>query len=250
MENQQDANVCKNQTIPSSARHPLGWIAKAEKCFKEKIHAKTIELGTHSNMKQKLELELQQLNVSLNLLKNFKDEEDEELLKKSSQFSTLSSKNIGVKRMGELDIKPFIDDMKKQYNGDEVGIRAIELHSLWEDNIKNPNWHPFKIIASDGLMKQVINEEDEKLVELKKSIGKAAYDAVVVALTEIEEYNPAVRYPILELWNYKEKRRATLQEGIQFLLNKQSIERKVGKWKRGTDLERAVDVDVGKKQKA
>ncbi|MCI06271.1 XH/XS domain protein, partial [Trifolium medium] len=97
---------------------------------------------------------------------------------------------------------------------------------------------------------QVIDEEDEKLDGLKKSIGKAAYDAVVVALTELEEYNPAGRSPILELWNYKEKRRATLQEGIQFLVNNQSNERKGGKCKRGTDPEKGIDVDDGKKHKA
>jgi hypothetical protein len=68
---------------------------------------------------------------------------------------------------------------------------------------------------------------------------------VVVALTELDEYNPGVRCPILELWNYKEKRRATLQEGICFLVNKQSNERK-----RGTDSERGIDVDDGKKHKA
>jgi hypothetical protein len=73
---------------------------------------------------------------------------------------------------------------------------------------------------------------------------------VVVALTELDEYNPGVRCPILELWNYKEKRRATLQEGICFLVNKQSNERKGGKCKRGTDSERGIDVDDGKKHKA
>jgi hypothetical protein len=65
----------------------------------------------------------------------------------------LPFKNIGVKRMGELDIKPFIDAMKKKYNKDEAGIRAFELHSLWEENIRHPNWYPFKIILTDGLAK-------------------------------------------------------------------------------------------------
>ncbi|KAK2441914.1 protein INVOLVED IN DE NOVO [Trifolium repens] len=202
MENQQNADGCENQTkgkmISSEARRPLGWIAKAEKCFKEKIHAKTIELEKNANMKQNLELEIKQLKVSLNLLKDFKDEEDDESLQdlhelnqtlvihgrkindelqdarkeliNSSQFSTLPFKNIGVKRMGELDIKPFIDAMKKKYNENEAEIRAFELHSLWEENIRNPNWYPFKIILTDGLAKQVIDEEDEKLDGLKKNI--------------------------------------------------------------------------------
>jgi hypothetical protein len=43
MENQQNADGCKNQTkgkmISSEARRPLGWIAKAEKCFKVFFHS-------------------------------------------------------------------------------------------------------------------------------------------------------------------------------------------------------------------
>lgn len=63
-------------------RHPLGWIAKAEKCFEEKLKAKSLELKKQVNMKENLELEIQQLQVSLSLLKDFEDDEDEELLKK------------------------------------------------------------------------------------------------------------------------------------------------------------------------
>jgi hypothetical protein len=75
----------------------------------------------------------------------------------------------------------------------------------------------------------VIDEDDTKLKGLKKSFGKAAYNAVVVALKEMNEYNPSGGYPTSELWNHKEKRRATLKEGIQFLANNQSNKRKRGK---------------------
>jgi hypothetical protein len=37
----------------------------------------------------------------------------------------------------------------------------------------------------------VIDEDDTKLKGLKKSFGKAAYNAVVVALKEMNEYNPS-----------------------------------------------------------
>ncbi|RHN68238.1 hypothetical protein MtrunA17_Chr3g0111691 [Medicago truncatula] len=84
----------------------------------------------------------------------------------------------------------------------------------------------------------VINEQDEKLNELKESIGEAAYDAVAIALKEMNEYNPSGGCLISELWNHKEERRATLQEGIQFLANNPSNKRK-----RGSVLERVIDVD-------
>ncbi|MCH94501.1 myosin-2 heavy chain-like [Trifolium medium] len=71
----------------------------------------------------------------------------------------------------------------------------------------------------DGKEKEIIKDDDEKLNGLRKELGEKAYNAVVAALTEINQYNPSGRYVTSELWNYKAGRRATLQEGVQFLLN-------------------------------
>jgi hypothetical protein len=68
-------------------------------------------------------------------------------------------------------------------------------------------------------LQEIIKDDDEKLNGLRKEVGENAYNAVVAALTEINEYNPSGRYVTSELWNYKAGRKATLQEGVQFLLN-------------------------------
>lgn len=68
-------------------------------------------------------------------------------------------------------------------------------------------------------IQEFIKDDDEKLNGLRKEVGERAYNAVVAALNEINEYNPSGRYVTSELWNYKEGRRATLQEGVKFLLN-------------------------------
>jgi len=65
-----------------------------------------------------------------------------------------------------------------------------------------------------------LNDEDEKLEGLKKDYGEEVYKAVASALMEINEYNPSGRYIISELWNYQEERKATLREGVKFLLDK------------------------------
>lgn len=65
-----------------------------------------------------------------------------------------------------------------------------------------------------------MNDEDEKLQDLKKDYGEEVYRAVTTALKEINEYNPSGRYIISELWNYEEDRKATLREGVKFLLDK------------------------------
>jgi len=66
---------------------------------------------------------------------------------------------------------------------------------------------------------EIIEDDDEKLKNLKKEWGEGAYKAVVQALSEINEYNPSGRYVTTVVWNYKEGRRATLKEGVQLLLN-------------------------------
>lgn len=66
-------------------------------------------------------------------------------------------------------------------------------------------------------MQRVIDENDEELGKLKQEFGDEIYDAVTVALKEIEEYNPSGRYAIPELWNFKEGRKATLKEVISYI---------------------------------
>ena len=65
----------------------------------------------------------------------------------------------------------------------------------------------------------IVRDDDEMLNELKNDLGEGAYKAVVQALSEINEHNPSGRYLTSVVWNYKEGRRASLKEGVQFLLN-------------------------------
>ncbi|KAJ7960130.1 Factor of DNA methylation 2 [Quillaja saponaria] len=133
--------------------------------------------------------------------------------------------------MGELDTRPFHEAMKRKYNEEDAEERASELCSLWEEYLKDPDWHPFKVTTVEEKHQESIDEEDQKLKDLKKEMGDGAYRAVVAALMEINEYNPSGRYITSELWNYGEGRRATLREGIAFLLNKWKIsKRKRGMW--------------------
>lgn len=57
---------------------------------------------------------------------------------------------IGVKRMGALDNKPFYEAMKRKYNEEEADMRASELCSLWEEYLKDPDWHPLKVTTFEG----------------------------------------------------------------------------------------------------
>ncbi|XP_022755771.1 factor of DNA methylation 4 isoform X2 [Durio zibethinus] len=126
---------------------------------------------------------------------------------------------IGVKRMGELDIKPFQTAAKRKYSAVEADVKSAELCSLWQDYLRDPSWHPFKILTDkEGNSKEILDEEDEKLIAVKTEFGDEVYTAVTMALAQMNEYNPSGRYIVPELWNFNEGRKATLTEGVQHLL--------------------------------
>lgn len=54
--------------------------------------------------------------------------------------------------------------------------------------------------------------------DLKSNFGDDVYESVVNALKEMHEYNPSGRYTTPVLWNFKEGRKATLKEGVAFIL--------------------------------
>lgn len=65
-------------------------------------------------------------------------------------MSTGSRANIGVKRMGEMDEKPFRSACKQMFSKEDADLKAAEYCSKWQDELRNQEWHPFKIISVDG----------------------------------------------------------------------------------------------------
>lgn len=58
---------------------------------------------------------------------------------------------------------------------------------------------------------------------MKDEYGDEVYRAVATALMEVNEYNPSGRYPIPEIWNAKEGRKAPLKEGISYLIRQWKV---------------------------
>ncbi|KAM0999476.1 hypothetical protein ACFX15_005986 [Malus domestica] len=139
---------------------------------------------------------------------------------------------IGVKRMGELDNKPFRSALKRpcpSKRGAGLDGKAKKLCSLWEQHLRDPNWQPFRIIMNEQQKPtEFIDEQDEKLRGLREEFGEQVFQAVKTALAELNEYNPSGRFPVPELWNFKEKRKATVTfELLDIFKNKsEDLERK------------------------
>ncbi|KAK7255141.1 hypothetical protein RIF29_28545 [Crotalaria pallida] len=126
--------------------------------------------------------------------------------------------NIGLKRMGELDNKIFVNACKKKFPLEEAQTKGAVLCSLWQENVKNSHWHPFKVTKVADKLIEVIDEEDEKLRSLKQEWGDEIYSAVATAVTEIKEYNPSGGYTVNELWNFKDNKKARLKEVISYVV--------------------------------
>lgn len=63
---------------------------------------------------------------------------------------------IGVKRMGDLDVKPFQIAIKRICS-EEADVKTLEVCSLWEAYLADPNWHPFKIVTDKEGRAKVYN---------------------------------------------------------------------------------------------
>ncbi|KAL7108951.1 hypothetical protein ACP275_06G145400 [Erythranthe tilingii] len=128
---------------------------------------------------------------------------------------------FSIKMMGEISRKPFEDMCFKKYSNSKTDWRneSQKLFSMWEENVKNPQWRPFKrFIKHDGTFQETIDENDAKLKELRKEGSEKVYESVVNAVLEMNEYNPSRRYSnIPELWNNKENRKASLKEIIHYI---------------------------------
>ncbi|KAM6576755.1 hypothetical protein CsatB_028592 [Cannabis sativa] len=124
--------------------------------------------------------------------------------------------SFGVKKMGELESQTFIDATKSWKDNIYVGMQKC---SYWNDHIRDPHWHPFKLINIDGVLTQVIDEKDEKLKEVKEELGENVCEAVKTALIEMNEYNPSGRVAVSELWNFQKDVKASLKEVVEYIID-------------------------------
>lgn len=244
--------------VKEKADEDVKKLMEEHKREKEVALARILQLERELDQKQKLELEIAQLKGKLKVMEHLEGEEDidkkigeiHQRLKEDKEgleelHNTLVMKEreanqeliearkvliegltkllkgptlIGIKRMGDLDLKPFEIACKKKFPAEEADIKASELCSSWDEEIRNPSWHPFKIIQHDGQTEEVIDENDPKLKSLWIEFGDDVYNAAKKALFELNEYNPSGRYPVPELWNCKEERKATMKEVIHYIV--------------------------------
>ncbi|TXG49800.1 hypothetical protein EZV62_025675 [Acer yangbiense] len=164
---------------------------------------------------------LESLNHTLTLKESMSNQELQDARKeliRSLQDMLSSPATLAIKRMGEVDRTPFQQACSLKFPDGDWEVMSAELCSTWEENVKDPHWHPFKTVVYQGNLRETIDDDDEKLKDLRNEYGEAVYEAVTNALLELNEYNPSGRYVVPEVWNLQERRKATLKEIIQYIM--------------------------------
>ncbi|KAI6668974.1 hypothetical protein NL676_003859 [Syzygium grande] len=190
------------------------------------------------------ELLKQQLNTALIYKERQSNDELQEARKHLiDAFRGITGAHIGINRMGDLDTRPFLE-VSMQKNDGLAEEDGLVLCSLWEKLLADPSWHPFKFIEAQGKLQEVIDDEDEKLKGLREEMGDEVYEAVSTALLEMNEYNPIGRFVVPELWNYRTGRKASLKEGIEYVLKQwQTDQRKMNRLRRGNNRRSRCDLE-------
>ncbi|KAL0417862.1 UNVERIFIED_CONTAM: Factor of DNA methylation 4 [Sesamum radiatum] len=195
-------------------------LVEEQKRQKQLLHKKIIDLEAKLDQKQALELQIQRMKGAIEVMKYITDEGDkedekklesveEELRDKLEELDGLESLNqaliIKERRTNDelqearkqlikwANGKPFVKAANMKYGGEDVTVKAMQLCSLWEDYLRDPSWHPYKVVMDGGTPKEILDENDEKLKELKTELGDEVYETVTTALHEMNEYNPSGR---------------------------------------------------------
>ncbi|CDY63974.1 BnaC02g46630D [Brassica napus] len=196
----------KNEELKKVRKELKQIITNKDKMLKKVIKEKKEELEKLGDINSALIIKERQSTYEL-------QEAHTELIR---GFRDLSGEGsvIGVKRMGEVDGKPFLKVCEQRFNGENVGLQHAMLCSEWQKNINDSAWYPFKLVVTGEKMKEVVDDEDDKLKKLSEELGEDVMNAVKTALEELNDFNPSGRYSVPALWNFEHGRKATLSEGI------------------------------------
>ncbi|RZB65541.1 Factor of DNA methylation 1 [Glycine soja] len=166
-----------------------------------------LKLEKEMGNEQKLNLEIAELEEQLKVLKCVNSEEADHENKRKIEIEEIEEK------LEDMIFYMSVKDDENQALEKKVQEAKTEL----ED-------------ARQQIIKEVIDENDPKLLSLKNDLGEEAYVVVVTALKELHEYhnsddaenthNSSEKQVIPEIWDSQNGRRATVTEALKYISNR------------------------------
>ncbi|KAK7279898.1 hypothetical protein RJT34_24957 [Clitoria ternatea] len=118
----------------------------------------------------KLKLEIVELEGQLNVLKHMNVMGADEEKRKKKQIQEMKETleelkfdmselpkilkggtDIGVKKLGEINAKPFKVVCKNMYKDNKkASLECAKLHAEWQNQILDSSWHPFRVLEIEG----------------------------------------------------------------------------------------------------
>ncbi|KAK7848107.1 factor of dna methylation 2 [Quercus suber] len=131
------------------------------------LHAQINTLRKELDEKTDAMQDLESLNCVLTVKERMTNQELQEARKEaveSLQDMLNGRSNLGIKRMGEIDWKPFQHMCSQKFPGMDWKKISAELCSKWQERLRNPQWQPFKIINT---LRKELDEKTDAMQDLE-----------------------------------------------------------------------------------
>jgi hypothetical protein len=97
-------------------------------------------------------------------------------------------------------------------------IGTAKTGKLMMKYVRNPNFDPFIVRCVSGVTKEIVNDNDEMLITLRKSYSENIVQDVLRAVRELKERNPSGRYPVVVPWDFQNQREMEWSEVFELLI--------------------------------
>ena len=136
---------------------------------------------------------------------------------------------IPVRRVGDVDC-----ETRKIRLDDSVPVEGSfprrPGRSALQDLVIS-DWHPMKVVVTDGVGEEVVNDQDPKLAQMEAAYPGQGVGAFVLSVwQELQRFNPSGGYTVEIPWHNKEERELTPAEVTDVLMRGKG---KGGKGRRG-----------------
>ncbi|OMO59022.1 hypothetical protein CCACVL1_25154 [Corchorus capsularis] len=122
-----------------------------------------------------------------------------------------------VTKSAREDFQRILNGHEKLKSHLESYKNDLELRELELEKREAVNENKRKMLAEElEQVEEVIDADEERL--LRYNIGDDVFNAVTSAIKKLNENYQRGKYKFSELWNAKEERKATVAEGIGWLL--------------------------------